>query len=164
MLTFDAGVCTRARTHACPTQRYWETFSPEWNKLFNYGDPTPNSQTGYMSHCHPWASGAAPWLTHNLLGIKTITPNFKTFALVPFLDPDTPNFLSSVTGVQAITGGRVISATFSCNGSNWVSVPANTSASVVALPLCGGTARSVTVNNAPAVLGALLPGKLTMHT
>ena len=25
---------------------YWETFSPEWNNLFHYGDPTPNSQTG----------------------------------------------------------------------------------------------------------------------
>jgi hypothetical protein len=26
---------------------YWETFSPEWNDLFEYGDPTPNSQTGH---------------------------------------------------------------------------------------------------------------------
>merc|ERR1712032_1699491 len=25
---------------------YWETYSPEWNALFQPGDPTPNSQTG----------------------------------------------------------------------------------------------------------------------
>lgn len=113
----------------------------------------------YMSHCHPWASGAAPWLTHNLLGIKTMTPNFKTFSLIPFLDSETPNFLSSVTGVQAIPGGRTIAASFSCNGSSWVDVPANTSAAVVALPLCGAAAASVTINGAPAVLGALLTGR-----
>jgi hypothetical protein len=27
---------------------FWETYSTEWNKIFESGDPTPNGQTGYM--------------------------------------------------------------------------------------------------------------------
>jgi hypothetical protein len=53
---------------------YWETYSPEWNDILAVGAPTPNSQTGYMSHAHPWASGAAPWLTQHVLGLKALTP------------------------------------------------------------------------------------------
>ena len=56
-----------------PDHRYWETYSPEWNALFAAGEPTPNSQTGYMSHCHPWASGAAPWLTRHLIGLAPVS-------------------------------------------------------------------------------------------
>ena len=106
---------------------YWETFSPEWNELFNYGadgnvfctkhrmfaqtgsggiskifeirhvsagDPTPNSQTGYMSHCHPWASGAAPWLTHHVLGLHPTGAGWETWEAKPFLDSEAPNLLS----------------------------------------------------------------------
>ena len=125
---------------------YWETFSPEWVGLFEYGDPTPNSQTGYMSHCHPWASGAAPWLTHTVLGLQPSAPGWANFTATPFLDPQAPNLLSSIRGVQMLRGARQIKAAFACNGSSSLAVPPLTAASVVALPLCGRDAVALAIN------------------
>lgn len=70
---------------------FWETYSPEWNRAanagpFGYNDPTPNGQTGYMSRCHPWASGATPFLTKHILGIEAIKPGFKQFQISPWLN------------------------------------------------------------------------------
>jgi alpha-L-rhamnosidase len=138
---------------------YWETYSPEWNQLnmFVAGAPTPNSQTGYMSHCHPWASGAAPWLTHRVLGLRPETPGWRNFSVMPFLDPAAPNFLSSVRGVQTLEAGGEIRVRFACNGSSAISVPVHTVASLVALPLCGGKAASLRVG------GQAVPGSSLEH-
>jgi hypothetical protein len=125
---------------------YWETYSPEWNEILAVGAPTPNSQTGYMSHCHPWASGAAPWLTQHVLGLRPETPGWSNFSVTPFLDPAAPNLLSSVRGVQTLAGGDKIHASFACNGSSLLTVPANTVAALVALPLCGARAASLRVD------------------
>ena len=97
---------------------YWETYSPEWNALFDVGAPTPNSQTGYMSHAHPWASGAAPWLTHHVLGLQPLTPGWTNFSAMPFLDPSAPNLLTSVRGVQTLKDGQELVAAFACNGTS----------------------------------------------
>ena len=61
----------------------WETYSTEWNQLFRPGEPTPNGQTGYMSRAHPWASGATPWLTRHVLGLRPTSPGWSTFDVVP---------------------------------------------------------------------------------
>ena len=131
---------------------YWETFSPEWDAIITPGNPTPNSQTGYMSHCHPWASGAAPWLTRHVVGLAPTAPGWSNFTATPFLAPAAPNLLSAIRGVQPLTGGRAIVAAFACNGSSALVVPAGTRAGLVALPLCGGTATAVTINGKPAGL------------
>ena len=130
---------------------YWETFSPEWETLLSTGAPTPNSQTGYMSHCHPWASGAAPWLTHAVAGLQPIAAGWTNFSVTPFLDPLSPNFLSSIRATQPISGGRHIMAAFACNGSGTLTVPTKTTAGIVGIPLCGadGTRARVTVNGKP---------------
>ena len=125
---------------------YWETYSPEWNRLFAVGAPTPNSQTGYMSHCHPWASGAAPWLTQHVLGLRPQTPGWRTFNVVPYLDPSRPNLLSSIRGVQTLESEDEIRVSFACNGSSSLTVPTHTMASLVALPLCGAKAASLHVD------------------
>eukprot|EP01043_Picozoa_sp_COSAG02_P013333 COSAG02_NODE_531_length_20680_cov_851.251834_6_plen_1015_part_00 len=125
---------------------YWETFSPEWNDLFSVGAPTPNSQTGYMSHCHPWASGAAPWLTHHVLGLQPQSSGWKNFSATPFLDPAAPNLLSSVRGVQTLKDDTEIRASFACNGTSSLEVPTGAMCKLVALPLCGAKARSLHVD------------------
>lgn len=127
---------------------YWETFSPEWLALFRPGEPTPNSQTGYMSHCHPWASGVAPWLSRSVLGLTPLAPGWSNFSVNPFLDPKAPNLLASVRGVQPLPRKRFIEAWFSCNGTGFLSVPASTTAGVVAIPLCDAlpSSANLTIN------------------
>jgi alpha-L-rhamnosidase len=128
---------------------YWETYSAEWNALFSFGEATPNSQTGYMSHCHPWASGVAPWLTHHVVGLKPESPGWKNFSVMPFLDPVTPNLLSSIHGVQTLKDDTKICAFFACNGTSSLDVPPGTMAQLVALPLCGAKAVSLQVDETP---------------
>lgn len=134
------------------TLRYWETFSAEWTStstgagLYRPGEATPNGQTGYMSRCHPWSSGAAPWLTQNVLGISPLTPGFKNFVVRPYLDQRAPNFLSSVRGAQPITENRFIDAGFSCNGHGWLHVPDGTEADLVSMPTCGQHPDSLLLN------------------
>ena len=79
-----------------------------------------------MSHAHPWASGAAPWMTRHVAGVAPVTPGFGQFSVTPFLDPAAPNYLESIRGVLAIPGDRLIAVQFACNGSSAVAVPANT--------------------------------------
>ena len=128
---------------------YWETFSPEWNSILSVGAATPNSQTGYMSHCHPWASGAAPWLTHHVLGLQPQSAGWKNFSATPFLDPAAPNLLTSVRGVQTLKDDTEIRASFDCNGTSSLDVPAGVMAQLVALPLCGAKAVSLHVDGTP---------------
>lgn len=99
-----------------------------------------------MSHCHPWASGAAPWLTHHVLGLQPQSPGWKNFSATPFLDPASPNLLSSVRGVQPLKDDTEIRASFACNGTSTLEVPTGATAQLVALPLCGAKARSLHVD------------------
>ena len=107
--------------------------------------PTDSNHSG-----HPWASGAAPWLTQHVVGLTPDAPGWANFTARPFLAPTSPTLLASVRGVQPLTGGRAIVAAFACNGSSSLEVPAGTLASLVALPLCGGTAKAVSINGHPA--------------
>lgn len=141
---------------------YWETFSPEWTRLFGPGDPTPNSQTGYMSHCHPWASGAAPWLTSNVVGVNPIAAGWVNFTVAPFLDPVAPNLLTAVQGTQPLPGDRMIEVRAACNGSSALTIPPGTHAVSVALPLCGAdpaaAAKAVMINGKPVPPETVMPG------
>jgi hypothetical protein len=107
-----------------------------------------------MSHAHPWASGAAPWLTHHVVGIQTVQPAFSTFRVEPFLDGTAPNFLTHIAGAQPVASGGTIRVAFDCNGTSTLQVPNRTSAVEVILPLCGRVAEAVTINGKPGTLGS----------
>ena len=147
---------------------YWEVFVPTWVSLFESeatkpGSSIPNGDNGFTSHCHPWSSGAAPWLTHAVAGLQPISAGWSNFSVQPFLDPTVkgPFLLSAVRGVQTLPGDRAIVAEFACvvggGTSGNLTVPANTTAGIVAVPLCGCSAvgTKLTLNGKPVAAGGV---------
>ena len=51
---------------------FWETFSPEWQRVLQPHDAIPNGATGFTSMAHPWGSGVVLWLSKYLLGITIL--------------------------------------------------------------------------------------------
>lgn len=78
---------------------FWEDFDVEWMKNASRIDELPQEgkvdvhgtyggycYTGYRhSFCHGWASGATPWLSENVLGIKVLEPGCKKVKVEPHL-------------------------------------------------------------------------------
>ena len=59
---------------------YWENYNPKWPNLYS-----PSMSWPTMSFCHPWASGVAPWLSNEVLGIQPVEPGFARYDVVPHL-------------------------------------------------------------------------------
>ena len=71
----------------------WEASHPDWLLAFPTGPPSlvphavPYGENGQTSLCHPWAAGAAPWLSANVLGVRALRPGFAAVAITPHLTP-----------------------------------------------------------------------------
>ncbi len=78
---------------------FWEDFDLQWlkgagrideltpkGKESLHGDRGAYCYVGFRhSLCHAWASGPAPWLSANILGVRPIEPGFKSMMITPFL-------------------------------------------------------------------------------
>jgi hypothetical protein len=78
---------------------FWEDFDMEWMKQAAPIDRLPREgevdihgtygrycYQGYRhSLCHGWASGATPWITENILGVKIVEPGCKVVNITPHL-------------------------------------------------------------------------------
>jgi len=66
----------------------WECFDPKWEKSIKPFEMPPNIQVKWgsfwVSLCHPWSSGAAVWLSREVLGVKPKEPGFTRCEIVPF--------------------------------------------------------------------------------
>lgn len=121
---------------------FFEVYRPQWNNILGKNDAPVNNQAGYTSFTHPWSSGVVKWLSEEILGIKPLKPGFKTFQIVPHLG-------KSLTSVKGSTPTRqgIISASFDVKtGISLVTIPENTTADKVALPIGKNLPASLTVN------------------
>jgi hypothetical protein len=79
---------------------FWEDFDIEWLKdaapidqlITEEGEINVHATYGrycYLGYrhslCHGWASGATPWLTENILGVKILEPGCKKLQITPNL-------------------------------------------------------------------------------
>ena len=63
---------------------FWETSHPSWLDLFPSGPAPPAAeQSGWVSYCHPWASGPVPWLSKWILGIRPLVPGYSRVIIAP---------------------------------------------------------------------------------
>ena len=121
---------------------FFEVYRPSWNSILEKNDAPPNNQCGYTSLTHPWSSGVVKWLSEEVLGIKPLEPGFKVFEIVPHLG-DTISFVSGST--PTLQGA--ISADFNVNsGLTSLTIPKDTKAKRVAIPLGGNTSKSLYLN------------------
>lgn len=78
---------------------FWEDFNVDWMENASPIDELPGegkvdvhaSYGGFCyqgfrhSFCHGWASGATPWLSENVLGIRVLEPGCRKLAIEPHL-------------------------------------------------------------------------------
>jgi hypothetical protein len=67
----------------------WEYFLPEWEKTLKPVQQPPdvslpNVGTFFVSLCHPWSTGATPWLSEHVLGVTPSAPGFSECEIRPF--------------------------------------------------------------------------------
>ena len=120
---------------------FWETFAQAPEYISGDLPPPPAHQpalvpwtwSGITSLCHPWAAGPAYWMSQNLLGVRPLSPGFKTFEIAPMLTPSLP----SVSGiVPTVHGAFEVSVDLSLGTAN-VTVPSGLHGRV-AIPLLPG--------------------------
>lgn len=124
---------------------FFEVFRPSWNDALAPNSAPVNNQCGYTSLTHPWGAGVTRWLSDEILGVRPVSPGFKTFSIMPFLNES----LTWVKG-EVPTPSGIISASFnSVTGDCEVHVPAGTTAAKIGLPKNGKSINRITVNNRP---------------
>ncbi|WP_138478376.1 alpha-L-rhamnosidase C-terminal domain-containing protein [Dyadobacter bucti] len=124
---------------------FFEVFRPSWNTALAPNSAPVNNQCGYTSLTHPWGAGVTRWLSDEILGVRPLSPGFKTFSIIPFLNKS----LTWVKG-DVPTPSGVISASFnSKTGDCEVHIPTGTTATKVGLPKNGRSVKKVTVNSSP---------------
>jgi hypothetical protein len=127
---------------------FWETSHPSAAAIFPPGPPPPAAeQSGWVSYCHPWASGPAPWLTKWVTGVRALAPGFSRVLVAPHVGGS----MRGVRGAAATPHGPVaVEATRGAGG-----------AAVVTVGLPAGVADGATVRLSAALLlrlGVPLPG------
>jgi len=121
---------------------FYEVYRPSWNAILGRNGAPPNNQCGYTSLTHPWSAGVVKWLSEEVLGIKPVTPGFKTFDILPHPATGMTNIAGST-----YTPAGLISVSFDmATGQTNLSIPAGTTARKVSIPLGGHTFLAVAVN------------------
>lgn len=110
---------------------FFEDFRPQWNEILNKNDAPPNNQCGYTSLTHPWSAGVVKWLSEEILGIKPLTPGFKSFAIAPHLGKS----LTYVRGSSPTPHGVITFSFDQRSGNARIAIPKGTIAKTIALPL-----------------------------
>lgn len=121
---------------------FFEVYRPSWNVILNQNDAPPNNQCGYTSLAHPWSAGVTKWLSENILGIKPLSPSFKKFTIIPYLNDK----LTWVKGTLPTPFGLITADFNSQTGKCTVSIPQGTIAEKVAVPKAGKRISKVTVS------------------
>ncbi|MGY3055293.1 alpha-L-rhamnosidase [Pedobacter sp. UYEF25] len=121
---------------------FFEVYRPQWNNILGENDAPVNNQAGYTSFTHPWSAGVVKWLSEEILGIKPITPGFKTFAIVPHLG----RTLTSVSGDIPTLKGNISASFDAKTGISKITIPVGTKAEKIALPLGKNIPASLTIN------------------
>jgi hypothetical protein len=63
---------------------FWETSHPSARDLWPPGPSPPAAeQSGWVSLAHPWASGATPWLTRWVTGLRPLEPGYARVLVAP---------------------------------------------------------------------------------
>ncbi|MCF0065605.1 hypothetical protein MUK70_11015 [Dyadobacter chenwenxiniae] len=124
---------------------FFEVFRPSWNEALAPNSAPVNNQCGYTSLTHPWGAGVSRWLSDEILGVRPVTPGYKTFSIIPFLNES----LTWVKG-DVPTPWGIIKASFnSVTGDCEVHIPAGTTASKIGIPKNGRLIKGILVNNRP---------------
>ncbi|MGV8879178.1 MAG: alpha-L-rhamnosidase C-terminal domain-containing protein [Sphingobacteriaceae bacterium] len=121
---------------------FFEVYRPSWNAVLAPNDAPPNNQCGYTSLAHPWSAGVTKWLSENILGVKPLTPGFKTFTIIPNLG----HKLTEVNGSMPTPSGVIKVAFNTGSGNCGFSIPQGTIAERIALPKAGKQIGKITVN------------------
>ena len=82
---------------------YWETSHPSSVSLPPGPSPPPGEQSGWVSYCHPWSSGPAPWLTQWVAGLRALEPGFGRVLVAPHV----ARSMAGVAGARATPHGAV---------------------------------------------------------
>jgi len=64
----------------------------------------PGEQSGYVSYCHPWSSGVAPWLLKWSLGVRPLEPGYGRVLIAPHVGR---SMRAGVRGSAATPAGAV---------------------------------------------------------
>ncbi|GAB3512410.1 hypothetical protein GCM10027341_53140 [Spirosoma knui] len=129
---------------------FFEVFRPSWNDALAPDSAPINNQCGYTSLTHPWGAGVTRWLSDEILGIRPVSPGFKTFNIIPFLTES----VSSVKGSVPTPWGVITASFNSLTGDCEVRVPAGTTAAKIGLPKNGKYINRITINNKPVRVAA----------
>jgi hypothetical protein len=123
---------------------FWESYDPSWPKEDFHAHL--GVDVGYeTSLCHGWSAGPAAWLEDEILGVKPLTPGFKTAQLRPDLAG-----LSMISGAVPTPLGAITEKLMqTASGYRGVFIlPRGVSADLM-MPIPGETAK-VTVNDKKA--------------
>lgn len=82
----------------------YETSKPDWVNFLYPNDAVPAFEDGYTSLAHPWSSGATPWTTEHLLGVRPTAPGYAHFDVVPHV----AGSMRGVSGVVPLPAGRAV--------------------------------------------------------
>ncbi|MDB5159033.1 MAG: hypothetical protein JWR50_3740 [Mucilaginibacter sp.] len=155
---------------------FFEVYRPSWNLILGKNDAPVNNQCGYTSLTHPWSAGVVKWLSEEVLGIKPMSPGFKTFNIIPHLSGG----LISVKGTTPTLSGNISADFNEISGVSTIAIPKGTMAEKVAIPtgqnavdkislngmliwnngaLSGAKLYNVHIDNGAIVLEHLKPGK-----
>lgn len=61
----------------------WETSQPDWLTFLRPTDGLPGFEDGFTSMAHPRSSGATAWASKWLVGVRALSPGYKTFVVAP---------------------------------------------------------------------------------
>lgn len=121
---------------------FFEVYRPSWNAILSHNGAPVNNQCGYTSLAHPWGAGVTRWLSENVLGIRSVSPGFSSFEIIPSLSDS----LYAVRGTIPTPHGLISASFDSRKGIATISVPAHTMAQRVGLPTAGRTIVQIAVN------------------
>lgn len=82
--------------HGC----FLELFDPDWAQSMHVGQKAPSRP----SYCHPWSSGATPFLSKFLLGVQPLTVGFETVTVTPFVSAVWP----ALSGTVPVNFGKSV--------------------------------------------------------
>lgn len=99
---------------------FWETSHPSAAAIFPPGPPPPAAeQSGWVSYCHPWASGPTPWLTRWVTGVRPLAPGYARVLVAPHVGGS----MRGVRGAAATPHGPVgVEAAAGAGGEALISV------------------------------------------
>jgi alpha-L-rhamnosidase len=122
---------------------FFEVYRPSWNSILAKNDPPVNNQCGYTSLTHPWSAGVVKWLSEEVLGIKPLSPGFKTFEIVPHL----ADGLTNVKGATPTLQGSIDAEFDMVKGVAIITIPEGTMAKRIGIPIGKNELKTMLLNN-----------------